>query len=62
MTVPGEIRKTLGLERLPIMMLTSRRSQAYEALVLKEGANDYLRKPFEPADLVGRINQLARAD
>lgn len=61
MTVLGEIRQTLGLERLPIMMLTSRRSQTYESLALTEGANDYLRKPFELADLVTRVAQLAHA-
>ncbi len=58
MTVLGEIRNTLGLERLPVVMLTSRSSQTYEALALKEGANDYLRKPFDPADLLARVGRL----
>lgn len=62
MTVLGEIRNTLGLERLPIVMLTSRRSQAYEELALKEGANDYLRKPFESAHLIARVERLARGN
>ncbi|MFA6032163.1 MAG: response regulator transcription factor [Myxococcota bacterium] len=58
MIVLRDIRKTLGFERLPVLILTSRSSQAYEALALGEGASDYLRKPFDPTDLLARVNRL----
>ena len=46
----------------PVLMLTSRRSVADEEIAMRSGANDYLRKPFDPDQLVSRVETLlARA-
>ena len=39
----------------PILMLTGKRGQALEDAALMEGVDDYLTKPFEPADLIARV-------
>ena len=43
-----ELRKSPALFKLPVLMLTGRQSDADEDIVRFEGANDYLRKPFDP--------------
>ena len=53
-----ELRKSPTLFTLPVMMLTGRTSESDEDILRFEGANDYLRKPFEPAVLVGRAEAL----
>lgn len=53
-----EVRKSPELFDLPVMMLTGRQSEADEEIVRHEGANDYLRKPFNPMVLVGRAEAL----
>lgn len=46
----------------PVLMLTGRRSAADEEIAMRSGANDYLRKPFDPDQLVSRVEiLLARA-
>lgn len=48
---------------VPILMLTARHSDADEALAFAAGANDYLRKPADLDQLVGRVDALLlRAD
>lgn len=47
---------------VPVLMLTSRRSQADEALALSAGADDYLRKPADLDQLVGRVDALLFQD
>lgn len=44
---------------VPVMMLTGRGDEASVSRALAAGADDYLGKPFEPADLVARIRKLA---
>jgi DNA-binding response OmpR family regulator len=39
-------------------MLTGRQSEVDERIVRFEGANDYLRKPFDAVTLVGRAEAL----
>ncbi|MEO8177188.1 MAG: response regulator transcription factor [Sphingomicrobium sp.] len=57
-----QIRSSGSCRNTPVMMLTSRRSAADEELARGAGANDYLRKPFGLAQLVGRIDaQLFKA-
>lgn len=53
-----EIRNTTGLSDLPVMMLTGRRSERDVELAFYEGANDYLKKPFDPEELVFRVEEL----
>lgn len=42
----------------PILMLTARCSEADELIALRAGADDYLRKPFCPDELVARVDVL----
>jgi two-component system OmpR family response regulator len=49
--------------RIPIIMLTACNSAYDRVLGLEMGADDYMSKPFEPRELVARINTvLRRAD
>ncbi|HEX7167903.1 MAG TPA: response regulator transcription factor [Acidimicrobiales bacterium] len=52
-----EIRKTSGI---PIVMLTARDEVADVVAGLELGADDYLTKPFEPAELAARIRAVLR--
>lgn len=53
-----ELRKLMDFVDLPVLMLTGRRSERDEELARFAGANDYLRKPFDPDELVFRAEQL----
>ena len=46
--------------RFPVLMLTARGSTAEKVAGLNAGADDYLAKPFEMAELVARIKALLR--
>lgn len=54
------------LERLrrfsdvPVLMLTTRGTAADRVRGLRMGADDYLPKPFEPAELIARFNTILR--
>jgi DNA-binding response OmpR family regulator len=61
--VPGiealhQIRGSHNVYDTPVLMLTGRRSEADEDIALRAGANDYLRKPFDPDQLAARVNAL----
>lgn len=58
--VVRELRKMMDFADLPILMLTARRGEQDEELARFAGANDYLRKPFDPDELVFRAEQLLR--
>lgn len=45
---------------IPIIMLTQVEGAAERTLSLIEGADDYINKPFDPAELVARIQALLR--
>jgi DNA-binding response OmpR family regulator len=53
-----ELRQSETLFDLPVMMLTGRQSESDEQILRYEGANDYMRKPFDPIALVGRAEAL----
>jgi two-component system OmpR family response regulator len=46
--------------RIPIIMLTARGSPADRVVGLEIGADDYMSKPFEPRELVARIQSVLR--
>src|SRR5882672_110997 len=52
------IRKHELLRGLPIIILTARTGAADRRLAIKIGANDYITKPFSPADLIRRVRAL----
>ena len=57
LTLSREIRSESDV---PIIMLTARGEVADRVLGLELGADDYLSKPFEPRELVARIQSIIR--
>jgi len=57
LTVCRKIRET---SRIPIIMLTARGDVADRIVGLELGADDYLPKPFEPRELVARMQAVLR--
>jgi DNA-binding response OmpR family regulator len=43
---------------IPVLLLTAKAQQADVATGLEQGADDYVTKPFEPLELVDRVNRL----
>ncbi|MBV9550162.1 MAG: response regulator [Alphaproteobacteria bacterium] len=63
--MPGEsgldfARDLRRASSVPILMLTARVEPADRIAGLEQGADDYLAKPFEPRELLLRINSLLR--
>lgn len=63
--LPGDDGLTLCRElrassAIPIIMLTARGETADRVVGLELGADDYLVKPFDPRELVARINTILR--
>lgn len=59
-----EVLSALGQRgsRLPVVMLTARKSQDDVLDALSSGARDYLTKPFIPDELVARVNAILRTE
>jgi DNA-binding response OmpR family regulator len=53
-------RKVRETSRVPIIMLTARGDVADRIIGLELGADDYLPKPFEPRELVARMQAVLR--
>jgi two-component system phosphate regulon response regulator OmpR len=53
-------RKIRETSRVPIVMLTARGSVTDRIVGLEMGADDYLPKPFEPRELVARLQAVLR--
>ncbi|SHH37517.1 Response regulator receiver domain-containing protein [Bradyrhizobium erythrophlei] len=63
--LPGEdglslCRKVSAESQTPIIMLTARGEDVDRILGLEMGADDYLAKPFNPRELLARINAVLR--
>lgn len=52
---------TLELPDMPVVMLTSRKTQSDVMAALTSGARDYLTKPFIPDELVLRVNAILKS-
>ncbi len=57
MTLTRSLRETL---ETPILLLTAKAETGERIMGLEAGADDYLTKPFEPKELVLRINAILR--
>jgi two-component system phosphate regulon response regulator PhoB len=55
-----QIRRAPELRNLPIIMLTARGEESDRVRGLNCGADDYVTKPFSPAELVARIRTVMR--
>ncbi len=63
--LPGQdgfwlLRRVRETSRCPVVMLTARGDVADRVLGLELGADDYLPKPFDPRELVARIQAVLR--
>ena len=63
--LPGEdglslCRELRGRSQLPIIMLTARGEDVDRIIGLELGADDYVAKPFNPRELLGRIKAVLR--
>lgn len=54
------MRRARAVSETPILVLSARGSTAERILGLGEGADDYLPKPFSPAELVARVRTILR--
>ena len=57
-----EVLRTLRKQDnwIPIILLTQVGESSERAMALEEGADDYLNKPFDPQELVARMNAVLR--
>ena len=54
------VRSNEKIAALPIIMLTARAEESERIVGLEIGADDYLAKPFSPAELTARVRALLR--
>ena len=55
------IRGSAAWQAVPVLMLTAKSREADIVRALDAGANDYVTKPFQPAELKARIRRLVGA-
>ncbi len=55
-----ELRRDANFRHLPVIMLTARGLEEDKVAGLNSGADDYIVKPFSPAELVARIKAVLR--
>lgn len=56
-----ELRNTIEFCNLPVLVLTGRTSDKDAELAHFEGADDYMTKPFDPDELLFRVDELLAA-
>jgi DNA-binding response OmpR family regulator len=52
------LRSTPAWKTVPVLMLTANSREADVVRALEAGANDYVTKPFQPAELKARVRRL----
>ncbi|MEQ5786947.1 response regulator [Erythrobacter sp. NFXS35] len=57
-TLLRRVRQSAHLYDLPVIMFTAMSGEADEAQAIYAGAQDFIRKPFDPALLVRRVKRL----
>lgn len=55
------VRKSPAWQKVPVLMLTSKSGEGDIVRALDAGANDYVTKPFQPAELRARVRRLMAA-
>lgn len=60
MALLGDLRASAMFSDLPIVMLTGRSSKWHEKSALKCGASCYVRKPFDPRELLVAVAKALR--
>ena len=63
--VPGsevlhQVRSSTSAWKTPILMLTARRNEADVEIAYRAGVDDYLKKPFDPDELLFRVDELLK--
>lgn len=53
-----ELRRYPETSSVPVLMLSARNHEADVAGTLQHGADDYLPKPFSPAELLARVSRI----
>jgi len=56
------IRADSRLRHVPIVMITSRAGQKHRRKARQAGANGYLTKPYQEAELVEQVGQMLEID
>ncbi len=56
-----KIKKKKELKDIPVIMLTSKSQEKDVLYGLELGAQDYITKPFSPAELILRVNKVLRS-
>ena len=60
LSVLKKLRGSAKTARLPVIMLTAKSTEYDKVLGLDGGADDYVTKPFSPAELTARVDALFR--
>jgi len=55
------LKQNLAYKAIPIIMLTAKGEEADTILGLEMGADDYIKKPFSPREMVARVKARLRA-
>ena len=54
------VRAEPSLGQMPFIMLTANADRDHVAQAIEAGVNDYLTKPFKPADLMRKVSRIVR--
>ena len=54
------IKKSSRTNHIPIILLTAKSQEPDKIVALNSGADDYITKPFSPAELVARVKAVLR--
>lgn len=60
MTLLTRLRRSPLFYDLPVIMFTAMNGEEDEAQAIFAGAQDFIRKPFDPADLVRRVTRMVK--